>query len=240
MKKVLLISIVALLSIMTVSAQDATAILENYVKKTGVAAFNETKDGRSSMLDMEMTIMGMSIPIKVITKYPDFARIEMETQGVQVLIILRDTVAYVSAQGQTQTITDKAQFEQYAQMRDMVGQMAPSMSDLLDIKYIGKEGKGKNEWDVIEATSKKDKSVSKMYFNTETGLLDKSLSEVEVGGKKNKVSSSFKKYTSFDDGALLLPTVMSIKSAQANIEFKIKAFETDFPVATWMFAAPKK
>lgn len=240
MKKLLLISAITLLSVVMASAQDAKAILEKYVEKTGVAAFNETKAGRSSLLEMEMSMMGMDIPLKVIAKYPDFARIEMAVQGTNMLLILRDTVVYLTVQGQTQTITDPAQVAQYEQMRDMVGQMGIDISDLIDIKYIGKEGKGKNECDVIGATAKKNGSVNKIYVNIETGLVDKVFTEAKVEGKEVKATSVFKDYENFDEGALLIPTVMSVKTAAGTIVFRITELETDFPVATWMFAAPKK
>lgn len=240
MKKVLLISLVTLLSVVMVNAQDAKAILEKYAEKTGITAFNEAKDGRSSLVEMEMSMSGMTIPLKVISKYPDFARIEMAVQGTNILIIVRDTVVYVTAQGQTQTITDPAQVAQYVGMRDMVDQIVISIDNLRDVKYISKEKKGKNEWDVIGATVKKDSSDCTIYVNVKTGLVDKVLSEAKVEGKEIKATTTFKDYKNFDEDALFIPTVVSVKAAGGTVGFRISEFETDFPVATWMFAAPKQ
>ncbi len=240
MKKLILFIAAITLSIVATKAQDAQQIFDNYYQKTGIADFNENNDGRSSLLEMELSVMGMSMPFKVTSKYPNLFRIEMSVQGITVTTILRDSVAYVSAQGQTQTITDEAQIKQYAPVSNLISDMIPTPGNYEDLKYVGKEGKGKNECYVVECISKKEQAKTKLYFNIETGLLDKAYTETEVNGKTIKADMVFKKYTKFDDGALLMPTTISAKAEGQTVDFIIKSFETDVPVASWMFAAPKQ
>lgn len=243
MKKLFIALTAALALSLSATAQTAEEIYKNYLDKTGIEKFISSRDGRSSMTEVEMIVGPATIASKITSKYPSMHRVELDIQGQTALVIIRDTVAYLNAMGKIQTFTGE-EVRQVAPVVDLVKDIVqPTDLDKCTIKFIGKEGKGKTALNVIEVTEKANPENSKtaLYFNAETGLVDRSVTEVkDQDNKPFKIEVTYKKYTSFDDGALLLPTSIVTKMPNQTITINVQNFELDFPVANWMFAAPKQ
>lgn len=243
MKK-LLIALTAVFALsMTAMAQNAEEIYKNYVEKTGINKFLSERDGRSSLTEVEMTVGPATITSKITSKYPSLHRIELDIQGQTALVIVRDTIAYLNAMGQSQTFTGE-EVRQVAPVIDLVKDIIqPVDINKCTISFAGKEGKGKAAVNVINVIEKENPENNKttLYFNAETGLVDRSVTEVKgADDKMMKIEVTYKKYTSFDDGALLLPTVITTKLPDQSITINVQKFELDYPTASWMFAAPKQ
>lgn len=243
MKKIFLALLVLAVSF-TATAQTAQEIYKTYVTKTGIDKFMDSRDGRSSMVEVEIGVGPVTISSKVTSKYPSMHRIELDVQGQTALVIVRDTVAYLNAMGKSQTFTGAEQIRQVAPVVDLIKDVIPSVDlSKCTLTLLPQEGKGKGLLNVVECveTAKTENNKTILYFNAETGLLDKTINEVKgEDGKMMKIEVSLKKYTSYDDGSLLLPSSITTKLPGQAISITIRNFELDFPTASWMFAAPKK
>ncbi len=238
MKKIVAIITITLSISLTVNAQDAHEIFNSYVEKTGVKTFDENYDDAPYILEAAVEMGPAVVPFKVISDGEDHYRAEMDVQGNNILIIMRDDVGYVTAGGATQKIEDEAQLEQLLPIKNIVDEFVPELDDEDELTYVGKDGKGKKECDILKLVSVED-SVAKttmLYINTTTKLLDKMTVAV---GEEKEVVVTFTKYTEFADGVLLIPSVVNAKSPEGSMVTRITKFEVDYPVAPWMFAAPK-
>lgn len=238
MKKILLV-LVAAFAVQFTFAQDAQSVIKRFTDGTGIEKFTAERNGKSSYLDTELSMGAMVMPIKVTAKYPSQYRIEMEVQGQNMLMIMRDSIAWVKVSGQpAQKITDAAQIEQMAPISDIISSII-DMKSYTELVYVGQEGKGKTVLDVVSFVDTKDKSTGKLYFNNASGMLEKIEQEVELQGKKMNIKNTFKNYTKYGDGVLILPNKIEASTPMGNVSIDIKAFELDYPTAAWMFAEPK-
>lgn len=237
MKKLFLI-LFAAIAVQFAAAQTAESVIAKFAEKTGIEKFKADRDGKTSYLEIDINVGPMVMPIKVTAKYPSLYRIEMEAQGQAVLMIMRDTTAWVKAAGQIQKMEGKDKMAQIAPVSDIISAIIPDLKEY-ELTYAGQQGKGKNLCDVVEFKSKKDKSTGKFFFNVETGLLESIDQMNDVMDKLVNVKTKFKDYTKFADGTLELPKIMEATSPMGNIVMTINAFELDYPTAAWMFAEPK-
>lgn len=238
MKKIALI-LLAAVAVQFAVAQSAEAVMNRFMKQTGIEKFYAERNGRTSLVDAQLSVAGQNIPIKVTAKYPSLFRVEMTAGGQTVNIIVRDSVAWVGAAGMpAQRIDDKEKIAQVAPITDLFAMFIPSTKEY-DMAYVEKQGKGTDEVDVLEFTKKSDKSKSKFYFNTASGMLEKVTSEEQVDGKAMKITMSMEKYGKFSDGQIEIPTSVVTKTPMGNVTIEIKNMELDYPTAAWMFAEPK-
>lgn len=240
MKKNLTTLLLALCCSFSAMAQTPEEIFENYEAKTKIHSFNESYAQSSSVCEMELAMGPYTMPIKVVAKYPKQFRCDMEMQGTNVLIIVNDKVAYVTAQGQTQKIEDEAQIKQLIPMTDFAGEMAPTMDKFTDLKFIGTEGKGKKECYVVEGIEVESQFPTTLYFNKKSALLTAMVIKATTSDGteiENKVELS--NYTEYADGEVYLPSKMTTPTPEGNVVIKVTNFEVDYPTAPWMFAAPK-
>ncbi len=235
MKKILSIFVLSLAFVFTASAQSGDEIFQNYLDKSGISTYTENYGDMSSLLELEIDMGPMQIPYKITSDGDGKYRVEMSAQGTNVLFIVRDGKAYVTAEGQTQVIEDEAQIAQMLPMTS-VADILPSREKFSTLEYLSTEGKGKKECYLVKATAAEDGSVATIYFNTATGLIDKIVTNVEGAGEVSVVPS---KYKEFVDGELTIPTVLTTKTPQGDVTINILNLEVDYPVAPWMFAAPK-
>lgn len=240
MKKVLSLIIFALFISTSAMAQDPMAIFNAYLERTGTVDYEGVADGESSLCQIEVEMMGQVMPIKVVAKYPDQYRVDMEMQGMNILTIITGGVAYMTVGGQTQVFETEEEIAQLVPMTDFVGSMVPSLDDCSEVTYVGTDGKGKKLCDVIQVIDNETGYKSRMYINQTTNLLTKLVTVYQdENGKEGEVATLFTKYTEFADGEIYLPATMTIKTDEGDLVINVLNFEVGYPTAAWMFAAPK-
>ncbi len=240
MKKLLSIVFVALFVSINAFAQDANEIFAKYEGLTKAAEFKSTLDGRSSLCEMEFAAGPMSMPYKAVAKYPGKFRVDMNVQGTNILVVITDGKAYVTANGQTEVVEDPAQVQQIVPMTDFASDMAPIAADYTDLTFVGTEGKGKKECYMVEGVDAEDGSKTKFFFNVKSGLLTKMIGYVMMqDGTTFELVLRLEKYKEFADGELYLPSKLITETPEGDISISILNFEMDYPTAPWMFAAPK-
>lgn len=244
MKKIFLALLVFAVSF-TATAQTADEIYKKFLDKTGVEKFLDSRNGRSTMAEVAITAGPMVMDCKVTAKYPSFYRIEMDAQGQNVLVIVRDTTAYINAGGKIQVITGQDNINEAMTFVDVVKSMCQTIDlDKYALSLTGQEGKGKKVLNIVECVEKNKKENDQkitLYFNAESNLLEKVIIDITPKeGKPFKIEQTFKDYKAFDDDALFIPTVVATKMPEVTTTTTLKAFEMDFPTANWMFAAPKQ
>ncbi len=235
MKRIISTFVLTLAVVLSASAQEADAIFQKYLDKTGLIEFIENYESSSFTLDYTLEAGPMVMEYKVTGDGNDKYRVEASMQGQNVLFIIRDSVAYVNAGGQVQMVDNQSQIAQMVPLKSMTD-ILPTADKYTSMEIVGSEGKGKKECYLVKVISKEDSSEATIYFNKASGLIEKMVSEVEGLGS---VEVLLTKYTEFVDGELNIPTEISTKTPQGNIVFVVSNIEVDYPVAPWMFAAPQ-
>lgn len=210
------------------NGKDPQAIFDRYCEVIGVTDYN-SNGSNSAMVDMTMNMPGAKIAMNVISQRPNQYRAEMEVQGTKIDIIGDDKVAYVTTQGQTQKITDKAQIEQLLPFTDLTKELVPEISEGTNLTY-----KGTNSGcDIVEVIS--PEATLQVYYNIKTGLIDK----ITTDTQGQSVVVRYKDYKEFAGGELLIPSKMITEVMGQRITIEITDFVADYPTAAWMFAAPQ-
>ncbi len=234
MKK-LLLTLLALLSLSsTAVAKDPKAIVEGFTAKTKL---NTSSKITSALLEMEFSMMGMEMPMKVISRGDNY-RAEISVMGTDALIVGDEKVAYVTAGGQTQKITDKAQIEQLLPMTKLSSESLFRFESNAEFKYLGQETKQGKQYDIVQSENKD--GVAKLYFNTLSGMLEMAKAETSVNGEEVEVDMEFNNYKKFSDGALTLPSTIITKTMGQTIKIQIVDYQLNYPTSAWMFAFPTK
>lgn len=238
MKK-LFFALFALTFSFTATAQTAEELMAKFTEKTGITKFTQSRDGRSSLLEVDVLIGPMTMSSKITAKYPSSYRVELVMPNQTATVIVLDTIAYVNQGGKVNKFDNKEQVAQIVPVTDIIKLAMPDFSDDTYTSVVkGVEGKGKASCNVVQYTDSKE-NVTSIYYNVASGLIDKILITTKVEGKPITTEIIYKDYTSYADGELNLPSSLTLKTGQGDIAFKIKSFELDFPTASWMFAAPK-
>ncbi len=235
MKKTLMTIAVVLATAVAAVAQNPQEIYEKFKAKTNVEAYEQARKGRSELIEANVAVGPMSMPIKMVVKHDDPAkfRMDMSVQGQDILIVFDGEAAYMTVQGQTQKITDPEQIKQLAPTNDITSQLGPKVTDFSKLKYVGAEG----ECDVLSYDAGAEGNFT-LYINKTTNLLDKMKIETNVQGQSVAVETELKEYKSFASGEVLFPTVMEMNVMGQVMKMEIVKLELDFPTAPWMFAAP--
>ncbi|MFI3287790.1 MAG: hypothetical protein R3Y61_04855 [Rikenellaceae bacterium] len=240
MKKQLSTLLVVALCVLSAVAQTPEEIFAKFAEKTKIETFNANYKETSSVCEMEIVVGPVTMPVKVVAKYPGQFRCDMVMQGTNVLVIVNDTTGYVTANSQTQVIEGKEAIAQLIPLMDFANDCAPTIDNFRDLKFVGTTGKGKKECCILEGIAIDSNTKTKLYFNTTTSLLVKLESAyTSPEGKTEEFETSLLNYKEYCDGELYLPSKISTPTPEGTLVIKITNFEVDYPTAPWMFAAPK-
>lgn len=234
MKKTLLTLALVIVTVITVSAQNAEAIVKRYLKATNIESLTTTKD-MSFMMDMTMNVdnagQKMVMPVKMISKAPDKMNMSMKMAGQDMLIVVNGSQGWLKMGGMVQALPA----EQMKQFTEQTNVMDNFKFDLNKFKaeYVGE----KNGIQTVKLTDKTGTAKVKeqvLGFDTKTGLL----SSIDANTQGMDVTTKMKDYKKFGD--VLMPTNMEVLVGGKVVStIVINKFEVDFPTQEFMFVEPK-
>lgn len=235
MKKTFLLSALLMLVAMMVNAQDANEIVERYKKAINMPAA-EKFNGRTAQIDMETSMMGMSIPSTTIMMFPDKMRTEVSAMGMTQIMVMNGKKGWISIPGNMKQELPADQLEALASQGDPMG-MNKWDASRINTEYVGTgEVEGKPV-DKVKVCNKDNTGCFVASFDKASGLLVEIDMNTNLQGKDVVVKSSMKDYKTFD--GMLVPTTIEAATAGMNTTVKIKDIKYDVTVTDETFAEPK-
>jgi hypothetical protein len=228
-------------------------IIAQYFKAHGgEAAFRNVKTGYA---EMEMNVMGMTMPMKMWTKDKDKVRVEQSMMGQITIAVINGKKGWAKTGGQVVEL-DSLQLEQQKQ------QMMSSGASMLDNLFLDYKAKGiKITKEADENVNGKDCYVLKIIMNPQTELkyfIDKGTGletkfaihvdmpkgedgeDAEASGMAAMMSnievlvSEFKTF-----GEVKVPTLMTMSMGGMEVKTAIKVYEMNKAIDDKMFNKPE-
>lgn len=235
MKKIITLFVLILSVIISAGAQNATEILDRFLKVTNLDAISAQK---SNVVSMELVNTvnqngnKMQIDMNVIAQNPGGKlRMDMDMMGQQMIIVVNGDKGWLQAQGQVQELPAE-QARQMAAQGDYLQNMKFD-TERNDFKFIKEE----NGMLVVECTPKDDsKQANKatLYFNKESGLQDRVVTNVQGQDVVIDVSD----YKDFN--GCKIPAKMTISVAGNElVATELTKFELNTPVTESTFSKPQ-
>lgn len=234
MKKTIVTLAAVIVAIISVSAQDATAIVKRYLKETNLESLTASKD-MSFMMEMTMTVdnqgQSMVMPVKMISKAPDKMNMSMQMAGQDVQIVVNGTQGWMKMGGMVQALPAE-QLKQFTEQTNVLDNFKFDLNKF-NTEFIGE----KDGIQTVKLTDKTGTAKIKeqtLNFDAKTGLL----ASIETSTQGMDINTKLKDYKKFEEA--LIPTNMEVFVAgKAVSTVVINKFELDFPTQEFMFVEPK-
>lgn len=207
-----------------VYAQDANAIMAEYLTKTNIAGHKD----QTLRIEMEMNIQENAVPITIsYAKNQKDMRIDLSMQNNDMSFVIVGNSGWVEAGDQCQDLP--------AEFVDQT-RHASIFSTVSDMKgwtftYVGKETDDGREYHKIQGVSGKDTYT--IWVNTATGLVD----YIDTTERGSAVRICLSEYKQFGD--VTIPSLTStVGNPQMTAEIRISSVTFNVDLPSWYFERP--
>jgi outer membrane lipoprotein-sorting protein len=217
-----LIIIALFLAFASMSAKDVNSIIEkNLLARGGKKNLEGIK---SSEAKVNMTAMGMEMPMKLYSKKPAKARMEMSVMGQNMITAYDGVKAYVSQNGTVMELdpeqSEKVKEQMKSQSNSYENPLVNYAEKGIKIELAGAETIDGEDFDILKITDKEGK-ISKIFINTKTGIDFKINTKQQFQDVEKDVDIFFEDNKNVD--GILVPHKMVIKTD--GEEFAVMKFE---------------
>ncbi len=234
MKKIILVALLAIIACAnTAAAKSPEAYIAEFEQKIGIERIS---NAHGSLLSMETTTGGNTVLMKIISQGQNY-RVDMAVGGQDALIVGNQSTAHVTVGGQTTLITDRQQIDQLVPMREISRRTFFQYAPGAVFTYMGQELFDRKICEVVAC--KDSDGLSKLYFDTHTGLLLCVNTMVRLPDAILTVEVRFDNYMTFADGKITLPTIMTTTIAGQTTTNKILDYRQNYPTNPAMFKIPQ-
>ncbi|WP_422356251.1 hypothetical protein [Roseivirga pacifica] len=212
MKKTLFLLIIVFLSGISLNAQSARQIADDYLKATG--GKEQWKSLQNRRITMGMKMQGFEFPAVMYEAKGNKQRLEINVEGVQIIQAFDGEVAWVVSppQGITQPTAMTGPQAESAKEYEFLGEFIDSESRGIKLEYKGEEeADGKTYWHVD--VTKKSGTTEEYYFDKETKLI----AFMKTPGANGQMSTTFySDYKAFD--GIKYPTHLVVKTGGMTVQ----------------------
>jgi len=223
MKRLLYLAVLAL-SVTGAYAQDANAIMKEYLNKVNV----EKHKDQTLRVEMEMEVQGNIVPMTIsYAKNQKDMRIDMAMQNNDLSFVIVGESGWLEAGDQCQDLP--AEF--VAQTRHATVFSIVSDMSGWTFSYLEKVSEADKEYHKIQGTA--ENQTYTIWVDVTTGLVSY-VDTVEQGQKVRICMSDYKEF-----GDVMIPSVMSIVGMpQMNSSIKISSVTFNVDIPGWYFERP--
>ncbi len=246
MSTVIAMMLFAVLFTYTASADKIDDIIAKNIKAHG--GEKSLKEVKSTYAEMEMSVMGMSMPMKVWAQGEEKSRVEMSVMGQSTITVINGNKGWVKMGGQVQEL-EMDQLEQQKSQNSTNNPIATHF--LLDYKakgititHDGSEDVNGKDCDVLKVVMP-DKSVMSWFIDKKTGLEAKMQIEVEIPegedveeGMPTSIEVFITDFMTLDGGIIVAKT-METQAQGMPLKINFNKVELNPTIAPSIFEQPK-
>ncbi len=229
--KLFIVLLIIFVGSLSAYSQTGEEILKKSLKAMGS---ENTANAKSTYMELEISIMGQNIPMKIWKQEPKF-RIESSQMGQNMIFVFDGTNGWMSMAGQVMEMP----VDKIDQMKSQSSNPTDEFSKFIDNDSIKIEKVGKSKVEGVIAYNLKitapNNIVSNMYINSDTFLPVKITSNnSEAGGE---VVVLFKNYKEFD--GVKMPSKMLIKAQGMEITRNVLDYKLNPKIDDSRFDKPE-
>lgn len=217
----------------------AQSVLQRHYEAAGLDKIDLTN--QSIATSMELTSMGMQMPISAIIQYPDRMAMEMSAMGQTMKVVVDGDQGWMSVPEQGVVEIPSDQIAQMWKQSDVFSNMKWD-EEVYDATLLDPVEENGVKYDVVKLTVKEGQTADvgemTLHFDHETGLLAYTTMTVKSMGMEIPTKSVMSEYTTVE--GITYPALIEVEAMGAGAStIKITKFELNYPTTDQMFAKPE-